>query len=114
MLTVRVRTVSRRSNAKQNNWTWLEGLLTIRECQNFLEEDKLVVGVASVACVVSHRCPMFMIFAILYEYCKRLLRVLPDIFMYTTFTWISVASLVVSNRCLLLHLRRYILKDWPN
>ena len=36
-------------NAKQNNRTWLEGLLTIRE---YLEEGKLVVGVASVACVV--------------------------------------------------------------
>ena len=40
-------------NAKQNNQSWLEGLLTVRECQNFLEEGKLVVGVASVACVAS-------------------------------------------------------------
>ena len=45
-------------NAKQNNRSWLEGLLTIKEYQNFLEEGKLVVGVASVACVVSHHCPI--------------------------------------------------------
>ena len=45
-------------NAKQNNRSWLEGLLTVREYQNFLEEGKLVVGVASVACVVSRRCPL--------------------------------------------------------
>ena len=72
-------------NAKQNNRSWLEGLLTIREYQNFLEEGKLVVSVASVACVVSHRCPLFMIFGIMQEYCRRLL-VLPDTFMYTTFS----------------------------
>ena len=48
-----------------------------------MEEGKLVVGVASVACVMSRRCPMFMIFGIMQEYCKRLL-VLPDTFMYTT------------------------------
>ena len=42
-------------NAKQNNRSWLEGLLTVREYQNFLEEGKLVVGVASIACVVSRR-----------------------------------------------------------
>ena len=70
-------------NAKQNNRSWLEGVLTVREYQNFLEEGKLVVGVASVACVVSHRCPIFMIFGILQEYCNRL-QVLPDTFMYTT------------------------------
>ena len=46
-------------NAKQNNQSWLEGLLTVRECQNFLKEGKLVVGVASVACVASCRCPDF-------------------------------------------------------
>ena len=68
-------------NAKQNNWSWLEGLLTVGEYQNFLEEGKLV-GVASVACVVSRRCPLFMLFGILQEYCRRLL-VLPDTFMYT-------------------------------
>ena len=72
-------------NTKQNNRTWLEGLLTVREYQNFLEEGKLVVCVASVACVVSHCCPMFMIFGILQEYCRKLL-VLPDTFMYTTFS----------------------------
>ena len=48
-------------NTKQNNRTWLEGLLTVREYP--LEEGKLVVGVASVACVVSRRCPIFMILA---------------------------------------------------
>ena len=72
-------------NAKQNNQLWLEGLLTVSEYQNFLEEGKLVVGVASVACVVSRRCPILMIFGILQEYCRRLL-VLPDTFMYTTFS----------------------------
>ena len=72
-------------NAKPNNRSWLEGLLTVREYQNFLEEGKLVVGVASVACVVSRRCPIFMIFGILQEYCRKL-QVLPDTFMYTTFS----------------------------
>ena len=70
-------------NAKQNNRTWLEGLLTVRKYKNFLEKGKLVVGVVSVACVVSRRCPIFMIFGTLQEYCKRLL-VLPD--TYTTFS----------------------------
>ena len=56
---------------------------TVGEYQNFLEEGKLVVGVASVACVVSRRCPLFMCFGILQEYCRRL-QVLPDTFMYTT------------------------------
>ena len=46
---------------------------------------KLVVGLASVAYVASHHCPIFMIFGILQEYCRRLL-VLPDTFMYTTFS----------------------------
>ena len=72
-------------NTKQNNRSWLEGLLTVREYQNFLEEGKLVVGVGSVTCVVSRRCPIFMIFGILQEYCEKLL-VLPDTFMYTTFS----------------------------
>ena len=36
-----------------------------------------------VVCVVSHRYPIFMIFGIMQEYCRRLL-VLPDTFMYTT------------------------------
>lgn len=73
MATVCVRTVrveAEQKNAKQNNRTWLEGL----------EEGKLVVGVASVACVMSSRCPIFMIFGIFQEYCRRLL-VLPDTFM---------------------------------
>ena len=52
-------------NAKLNNRTWLNGLLTIGEHQNFLEEDKSIVGGASVACVVSHRCPIFMVFGIM-------------------------------------------------
>ena len=42
-----------RKNAKLKNWTLLEGLLTIREHQNFLEEGTLTVE-ASVACVVSY------------------------------------------------------------
>ena len=94
-------------NTKQNNWTWLEGLLTIREYLNLLEKGKLVVCGAYVACVVSHRYPILIIFGIMQEYCRRLL-VLPDTFMYTTFIWISVESLVASNRRLLLRLRRYI------
>ena len=70
---------------QQNNRAWLEGLLTVRKYQNFLEEGKLVVSVASVACIVFHHCPIFMIFGILQEYCRKLL-VLPDTFMYTTFS----------------------------
>ena len=87
MPTVRMRTVCvevEQKNAKQNNRSWLEGLLTVREYQNFQEEGKLVVGVASVACVVSCRCPVLMIFGMLQEYCRKLL-VLPETFMYTTF-----------------------------
>ena len=88
MPAVRVRTVcveAEQKNAKQNDRTWLEGLLTIREYQNFLEEGMLVVGGASVACVASQRYPIFMIFGIMQEYCTRLL-ILPDTFMYTTFS----------------------------
>ena len=48
-------------------------------------KGKFVVGVASVACVVSRRCPIFMVFGILQEYC-RMLQVLPNTFMYTTFS----------------------------
>ena len=70
-------------NAKQNNWSWLEGMLTVREYQNFPEEGKLVVGVASLVGVVSYHCPIFTIFGILQKYCRRL-QVLPDTFMYTT------------------------------
>ena len=87
MATVRMRTVcveAEQKNTKQNNRLWLEGLLTVRECQNFLE-DELLVGVASVACVMSCRYPIFMIFGILQGYCRRLL-VLPDTFMHTTFS----------------------------
>ena len=65
MPTMHVRTVcveAEQKNAKQNNQTWLEGLLTVGEYQNFLEEGKLVVGVVSVACAESRRCPIFMIF----------------------------------------------------
>ena len=43
----------RAEDCQQNNRSWLEGLLTIREYQSFLEEGKLVVGVVSVACVVA-------------------------------------------------------------
>ena len=55
-----VRTVcveAEQKNAKQNDWTWLDGLLA-KEYQNFLEGGKLVGG-ASVACVVSHCYPIF-------------------------------------------------------
>ena len=73
-------------SAKQNNQTWLEGLLTIREYQNYLEEGKLIVGVASVAYVVSHRYPIPIVFGIMQEeYCRKL-QVLPDTSMYTTFS----------------------------
>ena len=72
-------------NAKINNRTWLNGQLTIGEHQNFLEEGKFIVGGASVVCVVSHRCPIFMVFGIMQEYCRRLL-VLPDTSMYSTFS----------------------------
>ena len=85
MLTVRVRTVYvevEQKNTEQNNQTWLEGLLTVREYQNFLKEGKLVVGVM---CVVSRCCPIFVVFGILQEYCRKLL-VLPDTSMYTTFS----------------------------
>ena len=61
MITVCVE--AEQKDTKQNNWTWLEGLLTVREYQNFLEEGKLAVGGASVACIVSCRCPIFMILA---------------------------------------------------
>ena len=64
------------------NQAWFKRLLSIAEYQNFLEEGKLVVSLASVACIVSRRCP---IFGILQEYCRRLL-VLPDTVMYTTFS----------------------------
>ena len=65
--TVCVRTIcvdAEQKNAKLNNRTWLNGLLTIGEHQNFLE-DKSIVGGASVACVVSHCCPIFMVFGIM-------------------------------------------------
>ena len=68
MPTVRIRTVcveAEQKNAKQNNRSWLEGLLTVREYQNFLEEGKLVVDIVSVAFVVSYCCPLFMIFGVL-------------------------------------------------
>ena len=72
-------------NAKLNNRTWLNGLLTIGEHQNFLEEGKFNVGGASVACVVSHCCPISMVFGIMQEYCRRLM-VLPDTCTYSTFS----------------------------
>ena len=77
---MRMKTVcfeAEQKSAKQNNRSWLEGLLTVREYRNLLEEGKLVVGLASVVCVVSHCRPIFMIFGTLQEYCRRLL-VLPD------------------------------------
>ena len=49
-------------NAKLNNRVWLNGLLTIGEHQNILEEGKFIVGGASVACIV---CPILMVFGIM-------------------------------------------------
>ena len=60
-------------------------LLTIRGYQNLLEEGKLVVGIACVVCIVSRHYPIFIIFGIMQEYCRRLL-VLPDTSMYSTFS----------------------------
>ena len=62
-----VRTVcvdAEQKNAKLNNRTWLNGLLTIGEHQNFLEEGKFIAGGASVVSIVSHCCPNFMVFGI--------------------------------------------------
>ena len=83
---MRVRTVcvdAEQKNAKLNNRTWLNGLLTIGEHQKFLEEGKSILGGASVVCVVPHRCPIFMVFGIMQEYRSRLL-VLPDSSTYST------------------------------
>ena len=55
-------------NAKLNSQTRLKGLLTIREHKNFLEEGKLTVAGASVACIVSHCYPISMVFGIMQEY----------------------------------------------
>ena len=66
--TVRGRTVcveAEQKNVKLNNQTWLNGLLTIGEHQNVLEEGKFIVGGASVSCIVSHCCPIFMVFGIM-------------------------------------------------
>ena len=67
--TVRIRTVfvikAEQKIAEQNSQTWLEGLLIIKEYQNFLEAGMLVIGVACVACVISHHYFL--------EYCRRLL-----------------------------------------
>ena len=65
LLTVRIRTVcvkAKQNNAKWNNQTWLKGLLTIGE---YLEEGELIVGGASVACIVSHHYPIVMVFGIM-------------------------------------------------
>ena len=78
--TVCVRTVCvnvEQKNAKLNNRTWLNGLLTIGEHQKFLEGGKFINGGASVACVVSHRCPGF------WHHVGIL--VLPDTSKYSTF-----------------------------
>ena len=88
LATVCVRTVcveAEQKNAKRNNRTWLNRLLTIGEHQHFLEEGKFVVSGASVACVVSHCCPILMVYGIRQEYCSRLL-VLPDTSTYSTFS----------------------------
>ena len=67
LLIVSVRMIcvdAEQKNAKLNNRTWLNGLLTIGEHQNFLE-GKFNVGGASVACVVSHCCPIFIVFGVM-------------------------------------------------
>jgi len=50
---------AKQKNAKLNNWTWLNGLLTIGEHQNFLEEGHWW-------CFCSMRsvlhCPIFIVF----------------------------------------------------
>ena len=57
--------MSRQKRRMPNNQTWLNGLLIIKEHQNFPEEGKFIVGGASVACVVSHHYPIFMVFGIM-------------------------------------------------
>ena len=112
LLTVCMRTVcvdAEQKNAKLNNWTWLNGLLTIGEHQNFLEEGKSIVGGASVACVVSYRCPIVTAFGIMQEYCRRLL-VLPDTSTYIAFSRTCIASLEANNRRLLLRILQHIPK----
>ena len=74
-----------------------EGLLIIIEYQNFLEKGKLIVSGASVACIVSHRCPIFMVYGILKNYCRRML-VLPDISMFSTFSLICIYSKLGSKQ----------------
>ena len=62
----------------------LKDCLPSENTKTFWRGGKLV-GVASVACVVSRRYPIFMIFGIIQEYCMRLL-VLPDTSMYSIFS----------------------------
>ena len=75
-----------------------EGLLIIIEYQNFLEKGKLIVSGASVACAVSHRCPIFMVYDILKKYCRRMLVILPDISMFSTFSLICIYSKLGSKQ----------------
>ena len=59
LLTMHMRTVcieAKQKNAKLNNWTWLNRLVIIGE-----HENKFIVGGASVVCVVSQGCPIFMV-----------------------------------------------------
>ena len=55
----KLRTVCVNAAQKNAKLKWLNGLLTITEHQKFLEDGKFIVGAASVACVVSHRCLIF-------------------------------------------------------
>ena len=56
-------------NAKQNNQTWLERLLTIREYLNLLEKGKLVVCGVYVAC--SSVSPAAIQYLYFFESCKN-------------------------------------------
>ena len=70
-----VRTVcveAEQKNDKQTNWPRFEGSLNHRRIPKLPERKFIVVG-ASAACVVSHCCPIFMIFGIVQEYGRRLL-----------------------------------------
>ena len=85
-------------NAKLYNQTCFKGLLIIIEYQNFLEKGKLIVSGASVVCIVSHRCPIFMVYGILKKYCRRMLVILPDISMFSTFSLICIYSKLGSKQ----------------
>ena len=107
--TVCVRTdcVEAEQNTKQNNRTWLQGL---HQRIPKLSGRKLA-GCCCCFCSVHNTSPLSNINGFWHmQECYGRLLVLQDTFMYNIFSWIIIASLVVSNRRLLLHLRRYTLK----